>query len=320
MTAAAEVFQRLADGEVIVIDGGTGTELQALGVPMDEATWSGRANLDHLDMVQSLHESYARAGAQVLIANTFAASRAALGPAGLGDRVADANRNAIAAAQRARAAAGGRPVAVAGSMSSFCLIAMAGRGDEASQDDASDAGAEDPRFPSRADFAEQAALLAEAGADLIALELMESSGYGRAALDAATSTGLPVWLGISPIRHDDGTLISDPELGHGESFEDLVANLVRPGLAAVNIMHAKASTVSDAIDIIRKHYDGPIGVYAESGDWAPPDWVFNGLNPQEYLREASGWVAQGAQIVGGCCGIRPDHIQALTDGLPRRAG
>ncbi|HEY1319869.1 MAG TPA: homocysteine S-methyltransferase family protein, partial [Streptosporangiaceae bacterium] len=219
MTAASDIFQRLAGGEVIVTDGGTGTELQALGVPMDEATWSGRANLDQLDVVQSLHESYVRAGAEVLIANTFATSRAALGPAGLGDRVAEANRNAIAAALRARAAAGGRPVAVAGSMSSFCLIAMGGRGDEAggegaSQDDAGDPDADDPRFPSRADFAEQAALLAEAGADLIALELMESSGYGRAALEAATSTGLPVWLGFSAIRHD-GTLISDPELGHG---------------------------------------------------------------------------------------------------------
>jgi S-methylmethionine-dependent homocysteine/selenocysteine methylase len=256
----------------------------------------------------------------VLIANTFAASRAALGPAGLGDRVAEVNRNAIAAAQRARAAAGGRPVAVAGSMSPFCPIAMKGRGDEAARADAGDAAAEDPRFPSRADFAEQAALLAEAGADLIALELMESSGYGRAALEAATSTGLPVWLGIGSIRQDDGTLVSDPELGHGESFEDLVASLVRPELAAVNVMHAKASTVPDAIEIIRKRYDGPIGVYAESGDWEAPNWVFNGLGPQEYLREARGWVAQGAQIIGGCCGIRPDHIKALADGLPRRAG
>jgi S-methylmethionine-dependent homocysteine/selenocysteine methylase len=45
MTAAADIFLRLADGEVIVIDGGTGTELQAMGVPMDGTAWSGKANL-----------------------------------------------------------------------------------------------------------------------------------------------------------------------------------------------------------------------------------------------------------------------------------
>ncbi len=66
------------------------------------------------------------AGADVIIANTFATSRAALAPAGLGDRVAEASRNAVRAALGAREAGGGRPVAVAGSMSPFCPIAMHG--------------------------------------------------------------------------------------------------------------------------------------------------------------------------------------------------
>jgi homocysteine S-methyltransferase len=316
MTAAADIIARLAGGEVIVIDGGTGTELQAMGVPMDEAAWSGKANLDQPDVVQAVHEGYVRAGAEVIIANTFAASRAALAPAGLGDRVAEANRNAMAAARRARDAAGGRPVLVAGSMSSFCSIAIAGRGGGAAPGD----GAEDPRFPSGADFEEQAALLAEAGADLIALELIESKGYGRAAIEAATATGLPVWLGMAPVRLADGTLGTDPDMGYGEDFETVIAGLVSPKLAAVNLMHAKPDLIPAAIDVVRKHFSGPIGVYAESGDWEAPNWVFNGLNPHEYLHEATGWVGRGAQIIGGCCGIRPDHIKALADGLLRRAG
>jgi S-methylmethionine-dependent homocysteine/selenocysteine methylase len=316
MTAAPDIFQRLADGEVIVIDGGTGTELQASGVPMDEAAWSGVANLDQLDVVQEVHESYARAGAEVIIANTFSTSRAALGPAGLGDRVAEANRNAVAAARRARDAAGDRPVLVAGSMSSFCPIAIAGRGGAPAPAD----GTDDPRFPSRADFEEQAALLAEAGADLIALELMESKGYGRAAIEAATATGLPVWLGMSALWLAEGALGTDPDMGYGEDFEAVVAELVSPQLAAVNIMHAKPDVIPAAIDVVRKHYSGPVGVYAESGGWAAPNWVFDGLNPQEYLHEATGWVGQGAQIIGGCCGIRPEHIKVLADSLPRHAG
>jgi S-methylmethionine-dependent homocysteine/selenocysteine methylase len=309
MGAAQEIFSRLAGGAVVVIDGGTGTALQAAGVPMDDDAWSGRANLDHPEMVQSVHEAYIRAGAQVIIANTFAANRAALEPAGLGARVAEANRNAVTAALAARKAAAGRAVAVAGSMSSFCPVAMHGR------EAAGGAAAADSCFPSLADYRAQAALLADSGVDLIALELMEAPGYGRAAIEAATETGLPVWLGVAPIRLPDGTLGTDPELGSGDSFEELLGLLADPGLAAVNVMHAKPDVVLEAIDAIRTHFAGPIGVYAESGDWAAPNWVFNGLSPDEYLLQAAGWVQRGAQIIGGCCGVGPDHIAVLAGRL-----
>jgi homocysteine S-methyltransferase len=251
----------------------------------------------------------------VIIANTFAASRAALEPAGLGSRVAEANRNAVRAALRAREVAATRPVAVAGSMSSFCPIAM----------EPGALGAplghpvcEDPRFPGLADFREQAALLAEAGADLIALEMIDDQSYGRAALQAAAETGLPVWLGVSPGRRDDGTLGTLPELGDGGSFTDLLSALVDPALAAVTVMHADPGVTLDAIDIIRDHYAGPIGAYAETGGWQPPNWVFDGLPPGEYLQHATAWADRGAQLIGGCCGTGPGHIQALADGLGQR--
>ncbi len=315
MGVAGDIAGRLADGELVIIDGGTGSQLQAEGVPMDDVAWSARANLEQPDVVQRVHEAYIRAGAEVIIANTFAASRAALEPAGLGSRVAEANRSAVRAALRARQAAAGRPVAVAGSMSSFCPVAMdpgalgAPLGGPAS---------EDPRFPGLADFREQAGLLAEAGADLIALEMIDAQGYGRAALQAAAETGLPVWLGISPARLEDGTLGTLPELGDGDSFEDLLSALVDPALAAVTVMHANPGVALDAIEIIRAHFAGPIGVYAETGGWQPPNWVFDGLTPGEYLQHAITWADRGAQLIGGCCGTGPEHIRALADGLPRR--
>ena len=173
MGVAEDILGRLADGELVIIDGGMGTQLQAEGVPMDDLAWSARANLDQPDVVQRVHEEYIEAGAEVIIANTFAASRAALEPAGLGEQVAEVNRNAVArgpAGPRGRAS---RPVAVAGSMSSFCPIAM----DPASLGSPlSSPAAEDPRFPGPADFREQAGLLAEAGVDLIALEMIDGAG------------------------------------------------------------------------------------------------------------------------------------------------
>jgi S-methylmethionine-dependent homocysteine/selenocysteine methylase len=311
MSVAAEIAGRLAGGDVVIIDGGTGTQLQAEGVPMDVEAWSGRANLEQPDAVQRVHEAYIRAGAEVIIANTFAASRAALEPAGLGSRVADANRNAVAAALRAReAAAGGRAVAVAGSMSVFCSAVIHGY----------EAGlAAEERFPSLADFREQAGLLAEAGADLIALELIEAPSYGHAALQAAAETGLPVWLGVSAMRLEDGTLGADPVFGEGDSLAEFVSQLADPALAAVTVMHAKPDVVVEAIGIIAARFAGPIGVYAESGSWAAPEWVFDGLTPDQYLQEAITWADHGAQLIGGCCGIGPEHIKVLSERLPRQA-
>ena len=312
MSAAEDIFGRIADGELVIIDGGTGTQLQAEGVPMDDVAWSARANLEHPDVVQRVHEEYIRAGAEVIIANTYAASRAALAPAGLGDRVAEANRSAVRAALRAREAAATRPVAVAGSMSSFSPIDM----DAASLNRPHPGPtADDPRFPTLADFREQAGLLADSGVDLIALEMINAQGYGRAAVAAAAETGLPVWLGVSPFRLEDGSLVGLPDLGDGESFDDLLGALVNPALAAVTVMHAKPEATLDAIGIIRRHFAGPVGVYAETGDWQPPNWVFDGLTPGEYLRQAITWAGHGARLIGGCCGTGPEHIRALADGL-----
>jgi S-methylmethionine-dependent homocysteine/selenocysteine methylase len=57
--------------EVVVIDGATGTELEVRGVPMDGAAWCGVANLDYAEVVAEVHADYIRAGAGVVIANTF---------------------------------------------------------------------------------------------------------------------------------------------------------------------------------------------------------------------------------------------------------
>ena len=68
----------LAAGEVLVLDGGMGTELQHRGVPMDEVVWSGVAVLSHPNVVRAVHEDYIRAGADVKNKIIPALGRAAL--------------------------------------------------------------------------------------------------------------------------------------------------------------------------------------------------------------------------------------------------
>ena len=68
------IQQKLDKGQTIILDGGTGTDIQRRGVPMSGETWCADANLTHPDTVQAVHEDYIAAGADIIIANTFATS------------------------------------------------------------------------------------------------------------------------------------------------------------------------------------------------------------------------------------------------------
>jgi len=178
--------ERLAAGQVIILDGATGTELERRGVPMHDVSWSGIASLSHPETLRQIHVDYIAAGAEIVIANTFAASRYLLEAAGLAEQVPAANEAAVALAREARdRAAGAREVWIAGSISPMAPAAERGRRPDLATVAAS--------------FREQAEILAQAGVDLLLLEMMRDVGYARAAVDAAAATGLRSGSG-SPAR------------------------------------------------------------------------------------------------------------------------
>jgi S-methylmethionine-dependent homocysteine/selenocysteine methylase len=98
----ANLKQRLASGELLILDGAIGTELQRLGVPMHERAWCAVALRDHTDTVRQLHEDYIRAGADVITVNTFSSARYVLEAAGLGPLAHELNTRAVALAVEAR--------------------------------------------------------------------------------------------------------------------------------------------------------------------------------------------------------------------------
>jgi hypothetical protein len=191
--------EKLAAGDVIVLDGATGTEIARKGGAMNGAAWCAVANLSHPDIVRQVHEDYIRAGADVVIANTFATCRHVLAGADLADETVRLNRSAVELAREARERAdAGRPVAVAGSISNT----MAWIPGTISPD---------PRYvptpeQEEANYREVAETFAEAGVDFIVLEMMLDIEHASRAVAAAVSTGLPVWVGISATRQPDGRM------------------------------------------------------------------------------------------------------------------
>jgi homocysteine S-methyltransferase len=179
-------LEKLRRDEIVLIDGGTGSELKRRGVAMHAAAWSGPAALTHPEILRELHADYIRAGADIITTNTFGTSRFVLEAAGLGRDFTAINRHAVAAALEAREIAADRSVAIAGSMS--CLPPRVDR-----------TAYPDPTTEQAA-YRELAKLLAASGVDLIALEMIQDGAHGAMALTAALETGLPVWLGVSARR------------------------------------------------------------------------------------------------------------------------
>jgi S-methylmethionine-dependent homocysteine/selenocysteine methylase len=290
--------RKISTGSVVIIDGGTGSGLEARGVPMVDKGWSVMAQLKYPDILRQLHNDYINAGAEVIITNTFGAGRHLLEPGGLGDHVEAAHRKAVAIAQQARDNAP-HPVAIAGSISSY----MADAADDAWLARLSDT------------YEEQVSLLVDAGVDLIALEMMEHPRLSVPAVRAAVASGLPVWLGISSDMTADGLMTSfGPER---VTMRETLEAMISEDVDAVMVMHTSISDVQPTLDLVREYWKGPTGVYPESGYYIEPHWQFvDIIEPEALVAAASGWVEDGAQLIGGCCGLDSQHIAALKSDLP----
>jgi homocysteine S-methyltransferase len=289
----------------MILDGGTGTLIQTLGVPMNGETWCAEANLTHPEVVRRAHRAYLDAGAELLIANTYATSPLLFNHLG---RDADVRVIDAAAVRLAREVSGGS-VPVAGS---FSVMRPGVRGSDRSEMDR-----EWPESEARRLFAAKAAGLVDAGADMIAMEMMRDGDYSVWATEAAAATGLPVWVGVSAEQTDTGQLI-----GFGRPnwlLDDFLDQLLGCEPAMVAVMHTSPDVTAAALEMVRRHWSGPLGGYAESGYFAMPDWQFVDIIAEaDYVDLAESWAARfDLSMIGGCCGIGPSHIAALRAAFPR---
>ncbi len=313
----ATLQQRLERGDVIILDGPTATQLERKGLSNASSAWSALANLEQPDVVREVHEEYIKVGADVITANTFPASRLALETAGLEDRMRDVNTRAVELAKEALdQTAKGRDIVIAGSISHFLGWERDTQGDYLTR---RKPGAE----KLRANFQEQAEILAEAGCDLLLLEMMRDVEMSTYAIEAAVSTGLPVWVGYTCWVDESSSLVRVGErLGYedGPSFKDVLQRLLPKGGSLMAVMHTPVSETIPALEVLQEAWSGPLGAYPHSGEMERPNWQFsNVLSPEEYLVKAKDWVRMGVQLVGACCGMGPEHIRLLREHLPTQS-
>lgn len=303
MMRYASLEARLQKGDIVLLDGGTGTELEKRGAAMDAEAWCGPATLTNVDILKDIHRDYISAGADIITANTYASSRLMLEPAGYADLFQEINHTAVATARRARQESGRDDILIAGSLSQMCPIA----GDS----DCSDLAREPQPEVMRQAFRELAFLLRDAGCDLILLEMMYYPQRIRLALEAAQETGLPVWAGFSVRRDEAGKVVSFAS-ERSIPFLELLATLDNVDVRAAGVMHTPSDVIGDAIAILRQNFTGTLMAYPDSGYFRMPNWQFEDvIEPDMFVDFARTWVDNGVQILGGCCGLSPKHIACL---------
>ena len=312
MSNIEKLESRLKAGEVIIMDGGTGTEIQRRGTSTGRTAWSAEPMPDHPDLIREIHEDYIKAGAEIIITNTFSTGRDLLESAGLADRTAELNQLGVRLAQEARdRTASVKPVLIAGSMSTMTP---------------KDEPAVKPSYEEAlAVYREQAQLLAAAGVEVIAAEMIIRTLDARAAVEAIRETGLPAWVGYSVQRDGEEYFLGLHGKHAGETIAQAVNAVAVDGVSALLVMHSQSEDTGPALHEMRKHTSLPLGAYAHAVEvstaWEPPTAAtlrLGTITPDEYLAYAREWVDAGVQIIGGCCGIDPGHIKTLKNGLPTR--
>lgn len=300
----------LARRGVVLLDGGLATELERRGESLDGVLWSAALVESRPDAIRAVHEAFLAAGADVIIAATYQASFEGFAAAGH-DHTAAATfmRRAVALACAARDAVAGdgeRPL-VAASVGPYG--AMLGGGAEYRGDYGVDDGV-------LRDFhRERLVLLADAGADLLAVETIPSDAEGRVLAGLLGETpGPPAWVCFScrdGERLNDGCVVEVA----AARFNDVA----RVGAVGVNCTDPAA--IESLVRRIRDAAPGKdIVVYPNRGghwDASRREWG-EGVADARFIELAPRWYDAGARLIGGCCRTTPELIAILGSRLDRR--
>jgi methionine synthase I (cobalamin-dependent)/5,10-methylenetetrahydrofolate reductase len=276
-------------GFVLCGDGAMGTELMSAGVPVDVCF--EELTVSSADLVARIHESYVQAGARLIETNTFGANAARLAKHGLENRVKELNQAAV---KLARKTIGNRPVYLAGSIGPSGVVIHETDGSPIDQSQL---------------FREQAEALLDAGVDIIFLETFLDFNEIQVALDAVRRTDPKIPVICSMVSSEEGRLPSSlPVVQAFRELTRLGANLV--GVNCVTGPYAM-------LQILRRiPADFLISAFPNAGYPRYHDgrFLYN-LSPEYFGETAKEFVEQGARLVGGCCGVGPEHIHEMSKAI-----
>jgi S-methylmethionine-dependent homocysteine/selenocysteine methylase len=292
-----------------ILDGGMGRELMRAGAPFRQPEWSALALMLAPDAVTEAHRRFIAAGAEIVTSNSYA-----LVPFHIGEDKfkAEGRKLADLAGRLAREAATQAPhkVRVAGSLPPLF-------------------GSYRPDLFDAKDAPRIVRPLIDGlspHVDLWLAETQSSLAEMQFARQALAGDARPFWASFT--LDDDNADLSRPKLRSGECVAMAVGAMLDLGVDAILFNCSQPEVMAGAVDAAQavraaRNAAVKIGVYAnafapqrpsESGGAANEELtdIRADLTPESYARFARDWIKLGADMVGGCCGIGPEHIAALT--------
>lgn len=287
-----ENLKTYLNNHLLIGDGAMATWLYQLGVPI--GICYEELSLSDPEIIRTVHRSYYEAGARFIQTNTYGAHRDALARHGLQDKVERMNR---AAAKVAREAVGDDAYVVGGIGS-----IIAGRVRDARQMDTYGE-----------QYEEQASALLAGGVDAILLETFLDLDELLLALDVIRPlTKLPIIAQLATIevgRTRDGYTLTRAFSELKKAGADVVGLNCRMGPA--EILRSIENTVVPE--------DTPLSVFPNAGRLAMSDGEYSYASVPQYFGESAlRFRAQGARLIGGCCGTTPEHIRMMAQVLAER--
>ncbi len=282
-------FREELGKRILVLDGSMGALLQGRGLPpgMAPDVWM----MDNEDIILGAHKEYAQAGADILLTNTFGASKWRLAEYDAYSRIREINAKAI---QIARKALNGRGFVAGDIGPSGETVFPTGQ----------------KSFEEVCDiFYEQAKILIEEGVDLIVVETMFDSLEFRAACSAvrAASSKIPL------VAH--ATFNTDAITDTGATPENIVA--IAEGFHA-DAVGVNCSTGPDAMLAVVQRMSAiakiPVSVQPNAGlpkaQGGKTVFPLSAKDMQPFVKK---FIDAGARIIGGCCGTTPEYISYVAE-------
>lgn len=288
----------------IVLDGGLATQLAAAGHDLSDHLWSARLLHDAPEAIVDAHLAFLLAGARVVITASYQATfdgfaRAGIDAAGTAALLRRSVTLAAQARQRARDAGIGGPLWIAASVGPYGAMLADGseyRGDYGLS------VAELVRF-----HRPRMRVLAEAGADVLALETVPDAAEAEAMLRVVQELGVPAWLSYTIAGAH--TRAGQPLAG---AF-GLAAGLDE--VLAVGVNCCAPGDVAPAVAAAARASGKPVVVYPNSGErWDAAARAWTG-DAEWGAQPVEAWVRDGARLIGGCCRVTPAHIGELAERL-----
>jgi homocysteine S-methyltransferase len=316
--------ERLADGDIVILDGGIGSELQDVGYPENPKerpanyTWGSIAIHEAPEKLIEVHRRYAETGADVLETHTFALNRVW---AAIQDGRIDLPKDAWKemALQSVRLVRQGARRAGRDDV----VVAFACRTQDWPADQQQKAREYDGFYvplDMETYLRPLAELLANADAeskpDVILMEIqswipedLEFPDY-QVFLD----TGIPLWISY---RRTVGQLVGvegETLIDDGDRFGLAARRFEEMGAAAVLVNCLPPGQVNGVGTWLRKFTSLTLGAYPNMGKYLEYEWDWSTCEtPEQIVELARGWAREGIQIIGGCCGARPAHIRGLVE-------